>query len=267
MIGMKISFPFMNRKPAVAVVRLSGMIAEGRRGLSDETLAPVIEKAFRRGKPVAVAIEVNSPGGSPVQSSLIGARIRRLSQEKNIPVIAFVEDLAASGGYWLASAADEIWVDDSSVVGSIGVISASFGFNKVMDRFGVDRRIHTAGKSKSLMDPFSPEKKTDVARLNALLKPVHEAFIAQVKARRGEKLPKGKDLFTGDLWVGQQAIDVGLADGIGHLVPTMQARFGEKVRFLRYSKKRPFLARFGLALAEDAMASVEERAMRAHYGF
>lgn len=262
----KISLPFLNRKPAVAVIRLSGIIRSGARGLSDEGMAPLIEKAFSRGKPVAVALVINSPGGSPVQSSLIAARIRRLSREKDIPVFAFVEDLAASGGYWLATAADEIWADESSVLGSIGVISASFGFDKLMGRVGVDRRIYTAGKSKSMLDPFTPEKKADVARVKALQLPIHEAFINQVKARRGDKIDEKKDLFTGDVWTGTQAVELGLADGIGHIDPVMKERFGDKVRFLPYGKKRSMLSRFGLSLADGAITGLEERALRAQFG-
>ena len=263
---MGISLPFLKRGPVVAVIRMSGMIAEGGRGLSDQSLAPLIEKAFRKGKPVAVALVINSPGGSPVQSALIAARIRRLSAEKGIPVYAFVEDMAASGGYWLATAGDEIFVDDSSLVGSIGVIYAGFGFTDLLGKVGVERRVHTAGKSKSFLDPFSPEKKTDVTRLKALQAPIHEAFIAQVKARRGAKLPEGQDLFTGDIWVGAQAIDVGLADSIGHLVPVMKERFGDKVRFTSYGRKKPLLSRLGASFIGDAMAEVEERAMRARFG-
>ncbi len=157
---MKRFIPFLKSPPRVAVIRLQGIIASGGRmgaGLNDATLAPVIERAFRRGKPAAVALAVNSPGGSPVQSALIAARIRRLAEEKKLPVHAFVEDVAASGGYWLATAADEIWVDASSVVGSIGVISASFGFPDFLTRHGIERRVHTAGKSKSFLDPFRPE--------------------------------------------------------------------------------------------------------------
>jgi serine protease SohB len=258
--------PFIKHRPTVAVVRLSGMIAEGTRGLSDHGMAGTLEKAFRKGRPDAVALVINSPGGSPVQSSLIAARIRRLSAERRVPVLAFVEDMAASGGYWLATSAEEIWADDSSIVGSIGVIYSGFGFNGLMNRIGVERRIHTAGKSKSLLDPFSPEKKTDVTRLKALQEPIHQAFIAQVTARRGAKLPEGRDLFTGDIWVGAQAIEVGLADGIGHLIPTMKARFGDKVRFIGYGRKRPLLSRLGAAVMGDAMAEVEERALRAQFG-
>ncbi|MBC7180071.1 MAG: S49 family peptidase, partial [Roseovarius sp.] len=175
---MKHLIPFLNRRPTVAVIRLAGMIGAGPRApLSDETIGPVIDKAFARGKPVAVALVINSPGGSPVQSSLIAARIRRLAEEKKIPVHAFVEDVAASGGYWLAVAADDIWVDASSVLGSIGVISAGFGANEFLTRQGIERRIYTAGKSKSTLDPFMPEKPEDVTRLKGILEDIHAAFI------------------------------------------------------------------------------------------
>jgi serine protease SohB len=263
---MKLTMPPFRRPPLVSVIRLSGMIAEGSNRLSDEALAPMIERAFAKGKPAAVALVINSPGGSAVQSSLIAARIRRLSREKDIPVLAFVEDVAASGGYWLATAADEIWVDDSSIVGSIGVIYASFGFNRLLDRQGVERRVHTAGKSKSFMDPFSPEKPEDVERLTTLQAPIHDAFIAQVKDRRQGKLAKGKDLFTGDVWVGAQAVKVGLVDGIGHLVPHLKERFGDKVRLRRYGRKRPFLQRLGTAVIGDALGAVEEHALWARFG-
>ena len=172
-----------------------------------------------RGKPVAVALVINSPGGSPVQSSLIGARIRRLAEEKNVPVYAFVEDVAASGGYRLASAADEIWIDPGSVLGSIGVISAGFGAHELISRNGIERRLYTAGKSKSLMDPFSPEKDEDVTRLKAILEQLHDVFIEHVKSRRGDKLVETDELFTGEVWLGNKAVEQGLADGVGHLVP------------------------------------------------
>ncbi len=153
---MKYFIPFLPRPPLVPVIRLQGAIGTGGRSLSDQALAPVIERAFSRGKPAAVAFVINSPGGSPVQSSLIASRIRRLADEKKMPVHCFVEDIAASGGYWLATAADHIWVDESSLVGSIGVIYASFGFHDLMQKNGVERRVHTAGKSKSFADPFKP---------------------------------------------------------------------------------------------------------------
>ncbi|MEO0380216.1 MAG: S49 family peptidase, partial [Pseudomonadota bacterium] len=194
---MKRFIPFLKSDPTVAVIRLQGIIAGGGRGaLNDASLAPAIEKAFSRGKPVAVALEVNSPGGSPVQSSLIGARIRRLSEEKEVPVLAFVEDVAASGGYWLAAAADEIYADESSVLGSIGVISASFGAHELLARQGVERRVYTAGKSKSMLDPFRPEKPEDIERLKGLLNDIHTNFIDHVTARRGDKLDTETELFT-----------------------------------------------------------------------
>lgn len=261
-------FPFIKRKPSVAVIRLQGMIASGSNPgrLNDASLAPLIEMAFRRGKPKAVALVINSPGGSPVQSALIAARIRRLAEELKIPVHAFVEDLAASGGYWLATAADDIHVDGNSIVGSIGVISAGFGLHELLNRYGVERRVYTSGKSKSQLDPFSPENPEDVARLRSLQDQVHQNFIAQVKARRGAKLVADENLFTGEFWVGTRAVELGLADGLGHLVPMMQNRYGEKVRFRVYGMRRPFLSRFGLSLLSDTLALTEERAMYARYG-
>ncbi len=254
------------RQPAVSVVRLQGTIGTaGARSLTDAGLAPVIEAAFAK-KPAAVALQIHSPGGSPVQSSLIASRIRRLSAEKKVPVYAFIEDVAASGGYWLATAADEILCDPGSLVGSIGVISAGFGFQDLIGRLGVERRVHTAGRSKSLLDPFRPEKPEDVERLNGWLLQLHDVFIAHVRARRGAKLADHPDLFTGEVWIGERAVNVGLADGIGHLVPSMKARFGDKVRFRRYGQRRPLLSRFGLSLTEEAAGLLEERAAFARFG-
>ncbi len=257
----------MKSDPSVAVVRLSGVIsASGRGMLNDAALAPVLEKAFTRGKPAAVVLEVNSPGGSPVQSSLIGARIRRLAEEKKIPVIAFVEDVAASGGYWLAAAADEIYADESSVVGSIGVISASFGAHEFLAKQGIERRVYTAGKSKSMLDPFRPENPEDVARLKTLLEDIHVNFKEHVSGRRAGKLPEGQDLFTGEVWLARKAVDLGLIDGIGHLKPMMMARFGEKVKFRRYGTRKPLLARFGARIVDDAFHTLEERSAFAQFG-
>lgn len=264
---MKRWIPFTKKPPTVAVVRLSGVIAAGSRGsLSDQALAPLIEKAFRRGKPSAVALIINSPGGSPVQSALIGARIRRLSEEKEVPVFAFVEDVAASGGYWLAAAADEIYVDASSVVGSIGVISAGFGAHEFLARHGVERRVHTAGKSKSMLDPFRPEKEEDVARLGKILDQIHGNFIDHVKTRRADKLVDDPDLFTGEIWIGQNAVEQGLADGLGHIAPVMKEKFGKDVRFRPYGVRRPIWQRFGAQVAQDALSGIEERAEYARYG-
>ena len=265
---MKSWIPFLKSAPTVAVIRLNGTIAAGGRGgaLDDIALAPMLERAFKRKKPVAVALSINSPGGSPVQSSLIAARIRRLADEKKLPVVAFVEDVAASGGYWLASAADEIWLDQSSIIGSIGVISANFGLHEFIGRHGVERRVHTAGKSKSMLDPFQAEKSADVKRLKALLDQMHETFIAQIRNRRGAKLSDDKALFTGEFWVGQKGVDLGLADGIGHLVPKMKERYGDKVRLIPYGPKRRLLSRLRANIAGDALDVLEERAHFARFG-
>lgn len=276
----------VKRGPVVSVLPLSGTIGGGGfgRGLSDAGLAPLIERAFAPKRLAAVALAINSPGGSPTQSALIAARIRRLAAEKDVPVIAFCEDVAASGGYWLATAGDEIYADDNSILGSIGVIYAGFGFQTLLERQGVERRVHTAGRSKSMLDPFRPEKAEDVERIKALQGVIHDNFIAQVKSRRGDKLNPDDDLFTGDVWVGQQAVDNGLIDGIGHLVPMIKARFGDEVRFNKVAQKRGLLQRLrsqssvGLTLndlnVEDAMRgavtgaaqAVEDRALWARFG-
>ncbi|MDO6797862.1 S49 family peptidase [Shimia thalassica] len=264
---MKRWIPFTKTPPMVAVVRLSGMIGAGNRGaLNDRALAPLLEKAFKKGKPAAIALEISSPGGSPVQSSLIGARIRRLAEEKEVPVFAFVEDVAASGGYWLAAAADEIYADESSVVGSIGVISAGFGAHVFLSRQGLERRVHTAGKSKSMLDPFQPENPADVKRLKGMLEQIHANFINHVKTRRGDKLENLPDLFTGEVWVGRGAQEMGLIDGIAHLVPFMKEKFGKDVTFRRYGMRRPMWQRFGATFAQDAVAGIEERAEYARFG-
>jgi serine protease SohB len=263
---MKRFIPFIKSEPYVAVIRLQGAIANSGRGLDNPGLAPVIEKAFRKGKPAAVALEINCPGGSPVQSSLIASRIRRLADEQNIPVFAFVEDVAASGGYWLACAADEIFVDPCSITGSIGVISAGFGATNAIEKIGIERRVHTAGKSKSMMDPFKPEKAADVKKLKGWLEDLHATFIDYVKSRRGTKLSDNPDLFTGEVYIGQKGVDEGLADGIGHLAPVMKERFGDKVRFKRFDQKKPLFARFGAQIVDDAVAGIEERAAFARFG-
>ena len=263
----RMRIPFVNRPPVVSVIRLHGAIGmAGRRGgLSDASLAPVIQRAFRKGRPVAVALSVNSPGGSPVQSSLIAARIRRLADETGLPVHAFVEDVAASGGYWLACAADQIWADDSSVLGSIGVISAGFGFPDLIARWGIERRVHTAGTSKSTLDPFRPERPEDVARLHAILEPIHEAFKDHVRARRGSRLAEDADLFSGAFWAGRQAVDLGLADGIGHLVPRMKALHGARTRFVVHAPRVPWFRRMGLS-AETVLDAAQERLAFARFG-
>jgi len=265
---MKRFIPFLKSDPMVAVLRLNGVIASGGRGqtLNDAGLAPLMEKAFRKGKPKAVALVINSPGGSPVQSSLIGARIKRLAKENDLKTYAFVEDVAASGGYWLAASADEIWVDDSSIVGSIGVISASFGFHQLLERYGVERRVYTAGKDKSMLDPFRPEKEDDVRRLKELQQQIHDHFIDHVQANRGDRLVDHEDLFTGEIWVGDKAREVGLVDGVAHVVPKMKELFGDKVRFQTYGQKRSILSRFGGQVINDAAASMDDRALWSRFG-
>lgn len=262
------------RGPRVPVIRLDGVIGASARpgatGLSDASLAPLIERAFKK-NPTAVALVINSPGGSPVQSSLIAARIRRLAEETGTPVHAFVEDVAASGGYWLACAADDIWADPTSIVGSIGVISSGFGLHEFIAKHGIERRVHTAGASKSFMDPFKPEKPEDLERLTKLLEPMHASFKAHVVQRRGVRLHADHDIFTGDIWTGANATEIGLIDGTAHLVPKLRALYGDKVRLEPYARKRPFLSRFGLNLsgadfAGAVMDATEERAIWARFG-
>ena len=275
---MKRFIPFIAKDPTVAVIRLNGVIAASPRGgtLSDAALGPVIERAFARGKPAAVALVINSPGGSPAQSSLIAARIRRLAAEKQVPVHAFVEDVAASGGYWLACAGDDIWIDDSSIVGSIGVISAGFGLHEAIGRLGVERRVHTAGGRKGFLDPFRPEDPEDVARLRRVQDGIHDNFRAHVRGARGERLAgPDEELFSGDFWLAGEAKALGLIDGIGHLVPTMKRILGDEIGFSVARPKRGLLQRIGATgarggLAADAAAAAvgtaEERALFARYG-
>jgi signal peptide peptidase SppA len=262
------------RGPVVPVVRLSGVIASsgllGSRGLSIENVAPLLTRAFSMRGAKAVALAINSPGGSPVQSALIGQRIRLLAAEKDVKVIAFVEDVAASGGYWLACAADEIIVDPSSIVGSIGVISAGFGFQDLIARFGVERRVHTSGERKAMLDPFRPERPEDVERLHRLQVEIHDGFKEWVRARRAGKL-KGDEatLFSGEFWTGKRGLELGLVDGMGELRATLQARYGAKVHLPVIGPRRRLLSRFGLgtsavgtgidAIGPATLAAIEER--------
>lgn len=264
--------------PVVAALRLEGLIAPGpglgRQGLSLARLEPALKRAFGLRRLAAVALAVNSPGGSAAQSSLIALRIRALAEEKAVPVLAFVEDVAASGGFWLASAADEIYCDATSILGSVGVISAGFGFVEAIGRIGIERRLHTAGARKSMLDPFRPEKAEDVARLQALQGDLHQVFKDYVRARRGARL-KGDDaaLFEGDIFVGRRAVEVGFADGIGTLEATVKARFGARCRIVRVGVRRQGLlarllplGRAGEGFAEGLLAAAEARAAYARYG-
>ncbi|MEM7268121.1 MAG: S49 family peptidase [Pseudomonadota bacterium] len=258
----------LRRAPVVSVLRLHGAIGMGGLrggGLNDAALAPMVQKAFAPKRLAAVALSINSPGGSPTQSALIAARIRRLAEEKEVPVHAFCEDVAASGGYWLATAGDDIWADENSIVGSIGVIFAGFGFPKLLKQYGIERRVHTAGRSKSMLDPFRPEKEEDVERIKSLQEKIHQNFIDQVKGRRGDRLAD-QDLFTGDVWVGDQAQEIGLIDGCAHLVPKMKSVYGDNIRFNVVTQKRSLFQRLGAPGVEDFASAIEERALWARYG-
>src|SRR5262245_65042440 len=265
--------------PVVPVVRLSGVIASaggmlGSRALSIESVAPLLKRAFDMKGAKAVALSINSPGGSPVQSALIGQRIRLLAREKDLKVIAFVEDVAASGGYWLACAADEIIVDPHSIVGSIGVISAGFGFQDMIDRIGVERRVHTSGERKSMLDPFRSEKPQDVERLERLHAEIHDGFKDWVRQRRAGRLVDDDGLlFSGEFWTGRRGLELGLVDGLGELRSTLQARYGEKVHLPVIGPRRRLLSRLGLgassgidAMGPGLLAAVEERLYWQRFG-
>jgi signal peptide peptidase SppA len=218
----------------VPVVRLSGVIGAVtplRPGMTLAGVAKMLERAFATRNAKAVALVINSPGGSPVQSRQIYLRIRQLASEKKLPVLVFVEDVAASGGYMIACAGDEIFCDPSSILGSIGVVGGSFGMQEMIKKIGVERRLYTSGEHKAMLDPFLPEKPEEVARLKAIQREIHDIFIALVKGSRGPRL-KGSDetLFTGEYWAGDTSVSLGLADSIGDLRATLRARYGEKVR-------------------------------------
>jgi signal peptide peptidase SppA len=234
-----------------------------------------LERAFTMKGVVAVALSINSPGGAPAQSSLIVKRIRSLAREHNLPVFAFAEDVAASGGYMLACAADEIFADDTSVVGSIGVISAGFGFPELLKRFGVERRVYTAGESKGMLDPFQPERPDEVAHLRELQRDVHDAFKELVRERRAGKLTAPEDeLFTGAFWTGRRALTFGLVDGIGELTDVMKTRFGDKIRFRpvvqrdSWLRRRLGLRRVGLeaGLIDNLIGAIEDRLWWSRFG-
>ncbi len=264
---------WLKSDPVVAVIPLHGVIASGGGKLRGENLnlmglAQTINDAFETKGAVAIALSVNSPGGSPVQSALIAARIRQLADEKELPVYAFAEDVMASGGYWLGCCADEIYADQNSVVGSIGVISAGFGFTGLMEKVGVERRTYAAGENKSKLDPFSPEKESDIEWLKGLQVEIHENFKGYVKERRGERLKKRKDkeLFSGDVWTGTKAVELGLIDGISDLRSFMRAKYGDKVKLQLLEGRRSWIQRtLGLgsqSLVSDAVDSAIGAAKR-----
>ena len=266
--------------PVVPVVRLQGVIglsAPLRTNLALASVARPLERAFAMPNARAVALIINSPGGSPVQSHLIYRRIRDLAAEKKLPVIAFAEDVAASGGYMIACAADEIICDAASIVGSIGVVGGSFGFVGLIEKIGIERRLYTSGAHKAMLDPFLPEKPDDVERLKGVQSDIHEGFIELVKQSRGTKL-RGPEfaLFSGEYWTGRKAVEFGLADEIGDLRGTLRARYGDKVETPLVSAERSMFGRTrpgigGFAfnrpeLAEELISALEARAQWARYG-
>lgn len=276
---------FRREGTTIPVVKLSGAImASGsafRQNLSIAAVAPLLEKAFAHKSAPAVAIVVNSPGGSPVQSRLIFKRIRDLAEEKNKKVLVFVEDVAASGGYMIACAGDEIIADPSSIVGSIGVVSGSFGFVEAIAKLGIERRVHTAGQNKATLDPFQPEKPEDVAHLKALQLEVHDTFIDLVKSRRGARLAEDDRMFSGLFWSGKRGLDLGLVDALGDIRETLRLRYGENVKLEVISQGRSLFGRkpkgvssaseggfaaIGEGVAGRVFAEVEERAIWARFG-
>jgi serine protease SohB len=276
---------FRSDRAVVPVVRLTGVIGFStplRPGLTMAGIARTLDRVFAVRNAAAVALAINSPGGSPAQSHLIFRRIRELAQEKNRRVIAFVEDAAASGGYMIACAADEIIADPNSIVGSIGVVGGSFGFDKLLAKIGVERRLYTSGEHKAMLDPFLPANPDDVERLKKLQREIHGDFIALVKSRRGGKLNGPEEsLFSGEYWTGRRALEFGLVDAIGDLRSTLRQRFGDKVFMPLIAADRGLLGRriFGVdrgevmpaslaqtGLAEDIISALEARALWARYG-
>jgi len=274
---LRIVFFWKKPRSVVPVVRLSGVIASSsqmRRGLSLEAVELQLKKAFAIRGAKAVALIINSPGGSPVQSALIGKRVRDLASKANVPVLAFCEDVAASGGYWLAASADEIYANAASVVGSIGVVSAGFGFDRAIEKLGVDRRVYTAGTNKMILDPFQAEKDTDVARLKSLQGEIHQQFIAHVTERRGGKLKGDHDeLFSGAFWTGATAVELGLIDGLADCRGFVTERFGETTDLMTIEPKKRLFGGFGGLpgmqagrLVEEAVDVAVERALLARFG-
>jgi len=258
----------------IPTLKLSGVIGQAgfmRSGINISLLDKQIDKLFSDKKSPAVALIINSPGGSPTQSSLIAEKIINKSKEKNKKVLAFVEDVAASGGYWLACASDEIFIDTNSILGSIGVISPGFGFVDLLKKIGVERRIYTSGKSKSFLDPFTEAKQEDIIRLKNIQEQIHENFISYVKSRRGLKiLEKNHDeVFSGLFWVGRKAVELGLADGIGSIQNIIQQRYGKKAKIKIIDQKKSFLQKklsTSLIDTETILQKLEEKTIWSRFG-
>ena len=277
---------FRSSVPIVSVVRMEGVIASGRAGfrssqMSMETLSDPLDRAFKVPEVKAVILLINSPGGSPVQSSLIAKRVRALSDEKEVPVFAFAEDVAASGGYWLACSADEIYADTSSIIGSIGVIFTGFGFQELIKRYGIERRVYASGDHKGALDPFLSENNDDVERLKKAQEGIHESFKDLVRSRRLGKIDASEEkLFTGEFWTGTQALELGLIDGIGDWRSVIRERFGSKVKFNIIPQKKSWLKdRLGIGSrissenllssngwVDTAIGNIEERLIWGRFG-
>ena len=261
------------RKDVVAVVKLHGVITPtpsplARGSINLAAVESALTRAFAHERLKAVALQINSPGGAPTQSGLVAERIRQLADEKKVPVLAFAEDVAASGCYWLACAADEIYAHRTSMVGSIGVISGGFGFTGLLERFGIERRLHTAGANKSRLDPFSPEKPEDVEWLKKMHGQLHELFVDWVTERRGDRLSGSEDLFTGDVWLGARAVELGLIDGVGSLRQVIGERYPDAEISVAEPKK-PLLARLGIgapAAASALLDAVQSKAAWSRFG-
>ena len=264
---------FFSKSINIPTLRLSGVIGQAgiaRSGLTISSIDKLITKLFSDKKAPAVALIINSPGGSPTQSSLIAKKIINLAKAKDKKVISFVEDVAASGGYWLACAADEIYLDLNSIIGSIGVISPGFGFVDLIKKIGVERRVYTSGKSKSFLDPFKEEKKEDIDRLKDIQEQIHENFIEYVKTRRGNKLSKSAEdeIFSGLFWVGNKGVELGLADGIGSINEVIIEKFGKKAKIKIINQKKSFLQkRLSSSINNyDILNRLEEMVMWSRYG-
>lgn len=264
---------FFSKDINIPTLRLSGVIGQAgiaRSGLTITGIEKLIDKLFSDKKSPAVALIINSPGGSPTQSSLIAEKIINLAKEKNKKVYAFVEDVAASGGYWLACAADEIYLDLNSIVGSIGVISPGFGFVDLIKKMGIERRVYTSGKSKSFLDPFKEEKKEDIDRLKNIQEQIHENFIDYVKKRRGAKLSSSNEdeVFSGLFWVGKKGVELGLADGVGSINEVIKEKFGKKAKIKIIDQKKSFLQkRLSSSInSNDIFNRLEEMIMWSRYG-
>ncbi|MDO1581214.1 S49 family peptidase [Rhizobium oryzicola] len=274
---------FRKEGTVIPVVRLHGAIMTGgsqfRPTLNLAAVAPALERAFAMKDAPVVAISINSPGGSPVQSRLIFQRIRALSEEKGKRVLIFVEDVAASGGYMIALAGDEIFVDPTSIVGSIGVVSGGFGFPELLKKVGVERRVYTAGENKVILDPFQPEKESDVEYLKTLQLEIHKVFIDMVKLRRGERLADDATIFSGLFWTGLRGVDLGLVDGVGEMREVLKRRFGADTKLQLIGGARTLFGRrvpgvfqgfaggeIAASAASGLAAAVEERALWSRYG-